>query len=90
MEHSLSLHVAWRSSKEDEKFEPAHSLRLRLGVLGGTSFKTADLSDADFSGATLSNCDFSGAVVTRTRFKDAKQLKRARLDLQEGSCDKRQ
>jgi uncharacterized protein YjbI with pentapeptide repeats len=75
----LSLYVAWRSSKEDEEFEPTHALGVWLGRLGGTSFEFAALSDADFSGATLSNCDFSGATVTRTGFKDAKQLKRARL-----------
>jgi uncharacterized protein YjbI with pentapeptide repeats/class 3 adenylate cyclase len=78
----LSLYIAWQSSKEDEKFEPAHSLGLWLGMLGGTSFKTAEtnLSDADFSRATLNNCDFSHALVTRTRFTDAKGLKRASLE----------
>lgn len=76
----LSLYVAWRSSNEDKKFELARSLGLWLGMLGGTSFKSADLSYADFQGVTLSNCDFTGATVTRTRFKDAKQLKWARLE----------
>lgn len=82
----LSLYIAWQSSKGDERFELAHSLGLWLGMLRGTSFKTANktaktnLSDADFSGATLNNCDFSHALVTRARFKGAKGLKRASLD----------
>ena len=75
----IARHIARRSSKEDEKFEPARALGLRLGALGGTSFNTADLRDADFSGATLGNCDFSRAIVMRTRFKGAKQFNRARL-----------
>ena len=53
---------------------------MRLGVFGGTSFKNADLTDANFAGATLSNTDFSQATVIRTRFKGAEQLKRAKLD----------
>ncbi|HLO88137.1 MAG TPA: pentapeptide repeat-containing protein [Nostocaceae cyanobacterium] len=46
----------------------------------GTSFRSADLTDADFTGATLKNTDFRNANLTHTCFYETKLLKYARVD----------
>lgn len=50
-----------------------------LAAVGGTSFRQADLTEADFSGATLKHTDFRGANPIRTRWHYAKGLEFARL-----------
>ncbi|MGF1514907.1 MAG: pentapeptide repeat-containing protein [Elainellaceae cyanobacterium] len=47
--------------------------------MGGTSFRNADLTDADFTEATLKNANFTGATLTRTSFHLAKKLNLVRL-----------
>ncbi len=46
---------------------------------GGTSFREADLTDANFSGATLKYTNFGATNITRTCWFQAKKLNRARV-----------
>jgi uncharacterized protein YjbI with pentapeptide repeats len=74
----LSLYVAWRVRKEDEKFALARTIGIAFGAIGGTSFYKADLTDATFSSAILKSTNFNEATLTRTCWTNAKQLDRAR------------
>jgi uncharacterized protein YjbI with pentapeptide repeats len=74
----LSLYVAWRVRKEDEKFALARTIGVAFGAIGGTTFYKADLTDADFSGAILKSTHFNGAILTRTCWAKAQKLDRAR------------
>nr|WP_223278159.1 pentapeptide repeat-containing protein [Nostoc sp. 'Peltigera membranacea cyanobiont' 232] len=76
----FSAYIGWRSLMGDEKDAWIRSLALAFAATGGTSFRNADLTDADFTGATLKNTDFRKANLTRTRFYEAKKLDFARVD----------
>ncbi|MEG4915103.1 pentapeptide repeat-containing protein [Microcoleus sp. B7-D4] len=74
----LSLYVAWRAMKGDEKFAIVRQFAIAFGSLGGTRFYCATLTDANFTKATLKNCNFRDATLTRTCWKNTKELDRAR------------
>ena len=76
----FSAYIGWRSLAGNEKDAWVRSLALAFAATGGTSFRNADLTDADFTGATLKNTDFRKANLTRTRFYEAKKLDFARVD----------
>ena len=74
----LSLYVAWRAMKGDEKFAIVRQFAIAFGSLGGTRFYCATLTDANFTAATLKSSNFREATLTRTCWKHAKKLDRAR------------
>ncbi|MEH2095903.1 pentapeptide repeat-containing protein [Nostoc sp.] len=76
----FSAYISWRSLAGDEKDAWIRSFALAFAATGGTSFRNADLTDADFTGAILKNTDFRKANLTRTRFYEAKKLDFARVD----------
>ncbi|WP_375513328.1 pentapeptide repeat-containing protein, partial [uncultured Nostoc sp.] len=76
----FSAYIGWRSLAGDEKDAWIRSFALAFAATRGTSFRNADLTDADFTGATLKNTDFRKANLTRTRFYEAKKLDFARVD----------
>lgn len=76
----FSAYIGWRSLTGDEKDAWIRSFALAFAATGGTSFRNADLTDADFTGATLKNTDFRKANLIRTRFYEAKKLDFARVD----------
>lgn len=55
----LSLYVAWRVLKEDEKFTIISNLGLVIATVGGTSFCGANLASATFTKARLNNTNFA-------------------------------
>lgn len=80
----LSLYVARRVSKEDEKFALARSFGIALSALGGTNFQGADLEKATFSGALLKNTNFANSRKQATNlshvcWKGAQKLNRAQV-----------
>ena len=74
----LSLYVAWRAMKGDEKFAIVRLFAVFFGSLGGTRFYRATLTDANFTGATLKSCNFRNATLLRTCWKNAQKLDRVR------------
>jgi uncharacterized protein YjbI with pentapeptide repeats len=74
----FSCYISWRSLSGDEIDAWIRSFAIAFAATGGTSFRNADLTDADFTGATLKNTDFRKANLTRTRFYEAKKLDFAR------------
>ncbi|MCF4970534.1 pentapeptide repeat-containing protein [Nostoc sp. CMAA1605] len=75
----FSAYTGWRSLA-DEKESSTRSFVIVLAATGGTSFRNADLTDANFTGATLRNTDFIKANLTYTRFYEVKKLDLARVD----------
>ncbi len=76
----FSAYIGWRSLTGEEKDAWIRSFALAFAATGGTSFRNANLTDADFTGAILRNTDFRKANLTRTRFYEAKKLDFARVD----------
>ncbi|MCP6761900.1 MAG: pentapeptide repeat-containing protein [Fischerella sp. CENA71] len=73
-----SIYIGWRAMKGDEKHSWVHNIAVAFAATGGTSFRGANLTDADFTGATLKSTDFRGATLIRTRFQQVKMLDRIR------------
>ena len=74
----FSAYIGYRSFKGDERDTWIRSSAIAFAATGGTSFRGADLTDADFTGAILKNTDFRKANLIRTRFYEAKKLDFAR------------
>jgi uncharacterized protein YjbI with pentapeptide repeats len=55
---ALSLYVAWRVRKGDEKFALIRSLGIAFAAIGGTTFHGANLTHANFSQAMLKSTHF--------------------------------
>ncbi|MBV8887567.1 MAG: pentapeptide repeat-containing protein [Chroococcidiopsidaceae cyanobacterium CP_BM_RX_35] len=71
-------YIGWRTVAGDEKFALIRSITIAFAATGGTSFRGADLTNADFTSATLKSTDFRGAILTRTCWAQAKKLDRVR------------
>jgi len=74
----LSAYISWRALKGDEQDAWIRTFAIAFAATGGTSFRHADLTDADFTSATLKSTDFRRANLTRTRWHQAKMLVRVR------------
>ncbi|NJK36524.1 MAG: pentapeptide repeat-containing protein [Oscillatoriales cyanobacterium RM2_1_1] len=70
--------LGWRAIRNQGKDGLIRNLAVNLAAVGGTSFRRADLTDADFAGAILKSVDFRQATLTRTGWRRARQLNRVR------------
>ena len=75
----LGIYLAGRALAGDEKYAWIHTTAIAIAATGGTSFRNADLTDANFTDATLKSTDFRTANLTRTCFRYTKKLDRARV-----------
>ncbi|MEA5582892.1 pentapeptide repeat-containing protein [Nodularia harveyana UHCC-0300] len=75
----LGSYIAWQASKGAEKFTWIQKIAVAAAATGGTSFRGADLTDANFTQAKLKSTDFRGAILIRTCFHQVKMLDRVRL-----------
>ena len=75
----LGIYVAWRALVGDEKHALIRTIAIAFAATGGTSFRNADLTDANFTEATLKSTDFRTANLTRTCFRNTEKLDRARV-----------
>ena len=71
--------ISRRTLNGDPRDRLIRDIAVWFGSLGATSFRNANLTDADFTNATLKNANFTGATLTRTNFHLAKKLNLARL-----------
>ncbi len=76
----LGIYVAARAVEGDGEHTTIHDWAVMIAAALGTSFRNADLTDADFSQSRLNNADFRQAILTRSRFYESEQLSLARLD----------
>jgi uncharacterized protein YjbI with pentapeptide repeats len=61
-----------------EEYTFIRGIAIALAAKCGTSFRHADLTEADFTSATLKSTDFTKATLTRTCWHQAKKLDRVR------------
>jgi len=74
----LSNYLSLRALSGDERDAWIRVIVIAFAATGGTSFRGADLTDADFTAAKLKSTDFRRANLTRTRWLNASKLDRAR------------
>ncbi|NJL58315.1 MAG: pentapeptide repeat-containing protein [Desulfobacteraceae bacterium] len=76
----LAYYISYKTYQENEQFEIIKEASIFLSSLFGTDFDGVDLADANFNKANLKYCRFSKeAIILRTGFKNAENLKFARL-----------
>ena len=74
----ISSYIGWRTLTRDEDPYGFREFVIAFAAIGGTSFRNADLTNADFTSATLKSTDFRNATLTCTRWHQAKKLDRVR------------
>ncbi|MBD1850886.1 pentapeptide repeat-containing protein [Leptolyngbya sp. FACHB-711] len=62
----LTGYQCWRALKGDGQHSMIRQAVTALTVQWGTSFQSADLTDASFTGTRLHNANFDNAILTRT------------------------
>ncbi len=70
----LSAYVGCCAIFEDKKQNFVRKMAISLTTKYGTSFRNADLTDADFTEAKLKSADFTKAKVKRTNWFEIKQV----------------
>ncbi|NEQ64474.1 MAG: pentapeptide repeat-containing protein [Symploca sp. SIO2D2] len=74
----LGAYLGWRALKGNKKDAWIRTFAIAFAATGGTSFRNANLTDADFTAARLKSTDLRKANLTRTRWHNANKLDRAR------------
>ncbi|MDY6807353.1 MAG: pentapeptide repeat-containing protein, partial [Cyanobacteriota bacterium] len=74
----LAYPIAKRTLAGDEKHAILHQIAVFIAAIGGTSFRNANLTDANFTKATLKSADLRKANTTKTLWRQAKHLELAR------------
>lgn len=72
------VQIGWSAMRRYKGYANLRSFAIALAAIGGTSFRDADLSQANFTGAKLKSTDFRKANLTHVRWYGAKMLDRAR------------
>ena len=75
----LTLLFIYIRNKKGVKNLWLFNFAIAFATIGGTSFKNADLTDANFTSAKLKSTDFRNATLTRVCWYGAKMLDRVRL-----------
>jgi uncharacterized protein YjbI with pentapeptide repeats len=76
----LSASINGKALAGDKQYTVIRHLAIAFAAIGGTSFRSCELSDADFTQATLESTDFRGANLTRTCWFQAQKLSFARVE----------
>ena len=71
-------YIAWRAMKKDPRDAWVRRFAIAFAALGGTSFRSADLTDANFSSARLKSTDMRKATLTGVRWYGADMIDRVR------------
>ncbi|MHC5819386.1 MAG: pentapeptide repeat-containing protein [Nostoc sp.] len=74
----FSIYISWRAMKGDEKHSLIRNIAIAFAATGGTSFRGADLTNADFTQATLKSTDLRNTILICSRWHQAKMLDRVR------------
>ncbi|MCV6637368.1 pentapeptide repeat-containing protein [Candidatus Albibeggiatoa sp. nov. NOAA] len=74
---AVPILIIKRFYQEDSQFSYLHLLGLQFVIFESTSFKQADLTEANFYKANLKHANFSDAILVRTDFREAQNLKLA-------------
>jgi uncharacterized protein YjbI with pentapeptide repeats len=74
-----AIYVSWKTITHDERFELVWKISVAFSSIGGTSFRKANLTNANFTSAVLKNTDFRESALTHILWRDAKKLDCARV-----------
>ena len=74
----LFTYLGWRAWKGDSRDSWIRSFAIAFAAIGGTSFRQANLTDADFTGAKLKSTDLREATIIRTCWRNVQKLARVR------------
>ncbi|MDJ0845463.1 pentapeptide repeat-containing protein [Crocosphaera sp.] len=74
----FASYLAYRAMKGDPRDAWIPTFAMAFAATGGTTFRKANLTDANFTQATLKSTDFREAILIRTCFKNAQKLDRIR------------
>ncbi|MBE9034927.1 pentapeptide repeat-containing protein [aff. Roholtiella sp. LEGE 12411] len=74
----VSIYISWRAIKGDQKHSLIRNIAIAFAATGGTSFRGADLTNADFTQATLKSTDLRNTILICSRWHQAKMLDRVR------------
>ncbi|MEH2070039.1 MAG: pentapeptide repeat-containing protein [Nostoc sp.] len=74
----LSIYIAWQAMKGDEKHSLIRNIAIAFAATGGTSFRGANLTNADFTQATLKSTDLRNTILICSCWHQAKMLDRVR------------
>lgn len=75
---AIGTYAGRQAMRGNGKYSLVCAIALAVYAKGGTSFRGADLTNADFTEAMLEGADFRGAILTRCCWFHAKNLNRAR------------
>ncbi|MEH2069508.1 MAG: pentapeptide repeat-containing protein [Nostoc sp.] len=67
-------YLAWKATGTNKELVWIRRIAIDFAAISGTSFRGADLTDADFTGATLKNTDFRKANLIRTCWLHTQKL----------------
>jgi len=70
----VALYITTKTIFSDQRYSLIRKIAILIGSIGGTSFKKADLTDANFSNVVFKNTDLTSTNITRTNFYQAKNL----------------
>ena len=68
------MYISWCVIKENKRYDWLRSFIIAFAAVGGTSFRSADLTKANFTGGKLKSTDLRGAILTHTRWYGAQKL----------------
>ncbi|BDI19512.1 hypothetical protein ANSO36C_53140 [Nostoc cf. commune SO-36] len=74
----FGIYISWRAMKGDQKHSLIRNIAIAFAATGGTSFRGANLTNADFTQATLKSTDFRNTILICSRWHQAKMLDRVR------------
>ena len=77
---SIASYLAQKILAEDKNNLTIRRLAIAIGAIGGTSFKNANLTNANFSNACLKSTDFRLANVTHVLWRQAEYLTFSRIE----------
>ncbi|MDJ0902581.1 MAG: pentapeptide repeat-containing protein [Xenococcus sp. MO_188.B8] len=70
----LGLYIGWRGIKGDKRDTWIRPIGIAFAATEGTSFRGADLTEANFTGAKLKSTDFRDTILIRSYWKKAEKL----------------
>ncbi|MEH1827135.1 MAG: pentapeptide repeat-containing protein [Nostoc sp.] len=77
---ALGIYVGSQAITGEKKYSLIKLLAISIVAQGGTSFRGANLTDADFTQATLKTVDFRKVTLTRTCWFETQNLDQSRVD----------
>lgn len=77
---ALSIYISIQAVTGDRRYELIQAITISLCTALGTSFRGANLTDADFTQATLPYTDFRKAILKRTSWFQSTKLNLSRIE----------